>query len=213
MFSHCSLIWWHVAIHLWHHIRLKSLTAKDVNYREIDVVEVAHVIGHHNCQWLNWLHNVSGGDCGGNVLVSSRRHRMLPTWNYIKTTMQPSASDSLMNGPLHQTSLQVNCSRRSEVWSSLYATCTLQQELRCCQHWDVTCFDLRTWKEVCCILLVLPHIRRANYIAMPWQVIHYCLPSSSCYWTKRLDEQCYVPVKYVILPAPRAVIELTSCGC
>ena len=62
---------------------------------------------------------------------------------------------------------------------------------------------------------LLPHIARANYIAMrDKSYVSQCpkLPDiEASGW--RLDNGIYLPLLNLALPAPRAVIELIKCGC
>ena len=83
---------------------------------------------------------------------------------------------------------------------------------------DGICSGPKTWKERCCHQLVqhlLPHITRTNYTAMRDKSYVTRSPDLPVIeqngW--RLDKGVYVPVHNPALPAPRAVIELTKCGC
>ena len=64
---------------------------------------------------------------------------------------------------------------------------------------------------------LLPHITRANYIAMrDKSYTTNCptlLPIEENGWSAKEGSRLYVPTRCLILPAPRAVIELTKCGC
>ena len=62
---------------------------------------------------------------------------------------------------------------------------------------------------------LLPHIKRANHIAMrdkSYHVRHPALPHNEDNgW--QMENGMYTPVRWLTLPVPKAVIELTKCKC
>ena len=63
---------------------------------------------------------------------------------------------------------------------------------------------------------LLPHIIRANYVTMrDKSYLTDCLelPSIEENGWNLLESGCYIPVKCLALPAPKAVLELIKCGC
>ena len=63
---------------------------------------------------------------------------------------------------------------------------------------------------------LLPHIIRANYVSMPDKsYLTDCpelLPIEENGWNL-LESGCYIPVKCLALPAPKAALKLIKCGC
>ena len=63
---------------------------------------------------------------------------------------------------------------------------------------------------------LLPHIIRANYVTMrDKSYLTDCpeLPPIEENGWNLLESRCYIPVKCLALPAPKAVLELIKCGC
>ena len=63
---------------------------------------------------------------------------------------------------------------------------------------------------------LLPHIIRANYVTMQDKSYLTDCPEFLSIeengWNL-LESGCYIPVKCLALPAPKAVLELIKCGC
>ena len=63
---------------------------------------------------------------------------------------------------------------------------------------------------------LLPHIIRANYVTMrDKSYLTDCpelLPIEENGWNL-LESGCYIPVKCLALPAPKAALKLIKCGC
>lgn len=200
--------------------RLKFLTGKGVKYRKIDVVERVQVIGRRKCQGLIGLHNFSGADWGGKFVGISKK-----TWvvAYLKLDENDDAINcfrELGEGPILKE--LVNGELPPQVRGLEQFVCSVY-----CSKGPQTLPALR-WELFCSKNLegemlpptraaLLPHITRANYIAMrDKSYTTNCptlLPIEDNGWSEKEGSGLYVPIRCIILPAPRAVIELTKCGC
>ena len=197
---------------------LKFLTGKGTKYRQIDVVERVQVIGRHKCQGLIGFHNFSGADWGGKFVGISKK-----TW--VDAYMKLQRDDPIINcfrelgdGPI-PTQL-VNDELPQQVKELEHFVCRVY-----CSTGPIALPALR-WelfrsKNLEGEMLpptrsaLLPHILRANYIAMrdkSYLVNCPVLPPiEQNGWIA--EEGNYNPVHCLTFPAPRAVIELTKCGC
>ena len=198
--------------------RLKFLTGKGRKYREIDVVERVRVIGRHKSQGLIGLHNFSGADWGGKFVGISKK-----TWvgAYMKLQDDDPAIDCFRNlGEGQIPTDLVNGGMPQQVKGLEPFICKVY-----CPTGPTTLPELR-WEMFRSKNLegemlpptraaVLPHIMRANYIAMRDKAYISNFPAlppiDENGW--RVEEGVYYPVRCLALPAPRAVIELTKCGC
>lgn len=200
------------------HTRLKFLTGKATKYREIDVVERVRAIGSLKCQGLIGLHNFTGADWGGKFVGITKK-----TW--VGAYMKLDESDSvvtcfrqlgdgaipteLVDGDLPP---QVKDLERfvCQVYSSTGATDLPALRWQLFRSKNLEGEMLPPTRAA-----LLPHITRANYIAMRDKSYVTRSPDLPAIdqngW--QLDKGVYVPVHSLALPAPRAVIELTKCGC
>lgn len=198
--------------------RLKFLTGKGTKYREIDVVERVRVIGQRKCQGLIGLHNFSGADWGGKFIGISKK-----TWvdAYMKLEDNDPVIDFFRNlgeanipTELINDELPPQCKSLEEFVCRVY--CSTGPTTIPALRWEL----FRT-KNLEGEMLpptraaLLPHITRVNYISMrdkSYPVDCPMLPPiEQNGWNQ--EEGSYTPVRCLALPAPRAVIELTKCGC
>ena len=197
---------------------LKFLTGKGSKYREIDVVERVRVIGRRKCEGLIGLHNFSGADWGGKFVGITKKtwvgaYMKLdeddPAINCFRELGEGSMPMELVNDELppqvkglEQFVCRVYCSTGPATlpmlrWE-LFRSKNLEGEM------------LPPTRAA-----LLPHITRANYIAMRDKSYPMNCPTlppiEENGWS--VKEGVYVPVMCLTLPAPRAVIELTKCAC
>ena len=197
---------------------LKFLTGKGNKYRQIDVVERVQVIGRHKCQELIGLHNFSGADWGGKFFGITKK-----TWirAYLKLPNDDLAIKCF--GELGDSRLPANVlgNQLPEHLKPLeHFVCSVY-----CPKGPTTIPALR-WEMFLSRNLegemlpptraaLMPHITRANYIAMrDKSYVTSCPilpPIDQSGW--RLEKGVYVPVRCVTLHAPRAMLELTKCAC
>ena len=63
----------------------------------------------------------------------------------------------------------------------------------------------------------LPHVQRANYVTMRYKSYPVTCPKlpqlDQCGWQKMEQSEYFMPIHSVLLPASKAVIELTKCQC
>ena len=151
------------------HTRLKFLTGKATKYREIDVVERVRAIGSLKCQGLIGLHNFTGADWGGKFVGITKK-----TW--VGAYMKLDESDSvvtcfrqlgdgaipteLVDGDLPP---QVKDLERfvCQVYSSTGATDLPALRWQLFRSKNLEGEMLPPTRAA-----LLPHITRANYIAM-----------------------------------------------
>jgi hypothetical protein len=204
--------------HLGAQTRLKFLTGKGIKYREIDVVERVRVIGPHKCQGLIGLHNFSGADWGGKFVGISKKtwvgaylklYEDDPAINCFRELGEGPIPTELVSGELppqvkglEQFVCQVYCSTGPTTLPAL--------------RWELfRSKNLEAEMLPPTRAALFPHITRSNYIAMRDK--SYCMncpalpPIEQNGWS--VEDGAYVPVRCLTLPAPRAVIELTKCGC
>ena len=198
--------------------RLKFLTGKATKYREIDVMERVHAIGILKSQGLIGLHNFTGADWGGKFVGISKK-----TWvdAYMKLdendpiiTCFRQLGDGIIPSELVDDDLPPQVKDLEKFVCQVYSSTgeidlpTLRWEMFQSKNMEGEMLPpTRT--------ALLPHITRANYIAMrdkSYMTRSPDLPSiEQSGW--RLEKGVYSPVQNLALPAPRAVIELTKCGC
>jgi len=198
--------------------QLKFLTGKGTKFREINVVDRVRVIGPNKCQGLIGIHNFSGADWGGKFVGITKK-----TW--ISTYMKLEDTDPIIacfqnlgeapiNTNLVDGELPINVqpfekfvcrAYNSKGHASLPA---LRWELFRSKNLEGEMLPPTR-------AVLLPHITRANYIAMrdkSYTTNSPALPPiEENGW--HVEKEVYVPVRCLALPAPRAVIELTKCGC
>jgi hypothetical protein len=198
--------------------RLKFLTGRGAKFREIDVLERARAVGAHKCQGLIGFHNFSGADWGGKFVGLSKK-----TWSdaYLRLAEDDPAVDcfkalgegpfpsELVNGelpPLFKALERFVChvycatgpaSLPALRWT-LFASKNMEGEM------------LPPTRAA-----LLPHIQRANYVAMRDKSYHTTNPAlpplEENGW--KIENAAYIPVRCLSPPAPLAVIELIKCGC
>ena len=181
------------------------------------MVEREQVIGRHKCQGLIGFHNFSGADWGGKFVGLTKKSWVSaymkldendPVIGYFKMLGEGLLPNQLDNGELppevkglEQFVCRVYC----------LAGPTTLPTLR----WKL--FRSKNLGEMLppTRAALLPHINRANYMAMrdkSYITNHPVLPAiEQNGWT--VEKELLVPVRCLKLPAPRAVIELTKCGC
>ena len=204
--------------HLEAQTQLKLLTGKDSKYREIDVVERVQVIGAHKCQGLIGLHSFSGADWGGKFVGITKK-----TW--VDAYMKLSEDDPVINcfRELGEVSIP------NELVSNELPSKIKDFEMFVCRVYSSsgpTTLPALRWelfrsKNLEGEMLpptrasLLPHITRANYVAMrdkSYSTNHPILPLiEQSGWVE--EDGMYVPGRCLRLPAPRAVLELTKCAC
>ena len=163
-------------------ISLKFLTGKGTKYREIDVVERVQVTGHHKCQGLIGFHNISGADWGGKFVGLTKK-------SWVSAYMKLDENDpvigyfKMLGGPLPNQF--DNGELPPEVKGLEQFVCHVY-----CSAGPTTLPTLR-WKLFCSKnfegemlpptrAALLPHINRANYMAMNWASSkdnHICSPN------------------------------------
>ena len=198
--------------------RLTFLTGKGAKFREIDVMERVHAIGILKSQGLIGLHNFTGADWGGKFVGISKK-----TWvgAYLKLCESDSIVDSFRQ--LGEGSIP------SELVADDLPPQVKALEKFVCQVYSSTGeiqLPALRWKMFLSKNMegemlpptrgaLLPHIARANYIAMRDKSYVNKFPDlpdiEQSGW--RLEKGVYMPVQNLSLPAPHAVIELTKCGC
>lgn len=197
---------------------LKFVTGKGRKYREIDVIQRVHVIGHRKCQGLIGLHNFSGADWGGKFVGISKK-----TWAdaYMALDEDDPAIECFQNlgtalipTQLIHGELPPQLEGLERFVCRVY--CTSGPSILPALRWEM--FRSRNLEGESLPptrATILPHITRANYIAMRDKSY-----TSSCPVLPPIEENgwlvegtVYKPVKCLEEPAPKAVIELTKCGC
>ena len=197
---------------------LKFLTGKGANYREIDVIQRVQAIGIHKCQGLIGLHHFTGADWGGKFVGITKK-------SWVKVYMA-----------LDDDHPAVDCFRElgEGLIQNKLANGELPTEVKelekfvcqaCCKVGPTTLPELR-WELFRSRNLegemlpptrasLLPHITRANFMAMRDKSYTTSCPDlppiKENGWSER--QGAYVPVMCLSLLAPQAVIELTKCGC
>jgi len=197
---------------------LKLLTGKTTKSREIDVVERVHAIGSLKSQGLIGLHNFTGADWGGKFVGISKK-----TWvgAYMKldesdpiVTCLRQLGDGIIPTELVDDDLPPQIKDLERFVCQVYSS-TGETNLPALRWQLFRSKNLEGEMLPPTRAALLPHITRANYIAMrDKSYVTRCpdLPAiQQNGW--RLDKGVYVPVQSLALPAPRAVIELTKCGC
>ena len=198
--------------------RLKFLTGKASKYREIDILERVSAIGILKSQGLIGFHNFTGADWGGKFVGVTKKtwvnaylklHENDPIVTCFRELGDAFLPPELVDGDLPQ---QVKGLERfvCNVYSSIG-----ELDLPALR-WEM--FQTRNMEGEMLPptrAALLPHIARANYIAMrDKSYVSQCpkLPDiEASGW--RLDNGIYLPLLNLALPAPRAVIELIKCGC
>ena len=197
---------------------LKFLTGKATKYREIDVVDRVHAIGSLKSQGLIGLHNFTGADWGGKFVGISKK-----TW--VSAYMKLDENDPI-----------ITCFR--QLGESIIPMELVDDELPpkvkdlekfVCQVYSPngeTNLPALRWqlfrsKNLEGEMLpptraaLLPHIIRANYIAMRDKSYVSSSPELPDLemngW--RSEKGVYLPILCLSPPAPSAVIELIKCGC
>lgn len=198
--------------------RLKFLTGKGTKYREIDVVERVGVLGRHKCQGLIGLHNFSGADWGGKFVGISKK-----TW--VSAYMKLNEDNPIINcfrelgdAPIHTELVNGDLLLQIKVLEKFvcHVYCSIGPTTLPALRWHLfRSKNLEGEMLPPTRSSLLPHVTRANYIAM-----HDKSYTSNCPALPPIDqngwiveEGLYVPVRCLNLPAPRAVIELTKCSC
>ena len=198
--------------------RLKFLTGKGSKYRENDVVERAAAIGHRKCQGLIGLHNFSGTDWGGKFVGITKK-------KWVDAYLQLSDDDAVINCFRH---LGESC-----LATELDGT-ELPEQLKPLEHFVCQVYSSTGPKTLPALrwemfrsrnlegemlpptrAVLLPHITRANYTSMRDKSYYTRCPNlppiNKNGWS--LENEDYVPVRCLTLPAPQAVLELTKCTC
>ena len=199
---------------------LKFQTGKGAKYREIDVVKRVEVIGQQKCQGLIGLHNFTGADWGGKFVGISKK-----TWANAYMTLVE--SDDAINcfrelgeGPIPtelvngQLPPQVKC--LEQFVCSVY--CSKGPQTLPSLRWELFCSKNMEGEMLPPTLAaLLPHITRANYMAMRDKSYTRNCPTlppiEENGWSEKEGSELYVPMRCLNMPAPRSVIELTKCGC
>ena len=201
------------------HTHLKFLTGKGSMYRQIDIVERVRVIGNHKCQGLIGLHNFSGADWGGGGFVGITKKRWVssymkldeddPVINCFRKLGEGPVPMELVNGVLPP---QVKGLERFVC----HVYCSTGPTTLPALRWELfRSKNLEGEMLPPTRAALIPHITRANYIAMRDKSYNTKCPAlppvEQNGW--EVKEGVYVPVRCLALPAPRAVIELTKCLC
>jgi hypothetical protein len=199
---------------------LKFLTGRGVKFRQIDVINRMKAIGIQKSQGLLGFHNFTGADWGGKFVGISKK-----TW--VKAYMSlregdpivacfkelggfATIADQLVDGNLPA---EVQALERfvCQVYSPKGSTSipALRWELFSSKNLEGE--NLPPTRSA-----LLPHIQRANYMTMrdkSYQMNHPSLPPpiEQNGWTRENDT--YLPLRCLSLPAPSAVIELRKCKC
>ena len=204
--------------HLPENVGLKFQTGKGNKRREIDVVKQVHAIGVNKARGLIGLHNFSGADWGGKFVGVSKK-----TWvsAYMKLSDDdPAIKDfqllgsgpipsDLVNGQLPQL-LQGLEKFVCGVYSARgpFDLPSLRWELFRSKNLEGEMLPPTRAS-------LLPHILRVNYIAQRDKSYKTSCPElppiEDNGW--RLENDVYLPVRCLIPPAPKGVIELTKCSC
>ena len=186
--------------------------------RKIDVLKCVQIIGSHKCLGLIGLHNFSGADWGGKFVGITKRR-------WIETYMKLSEGHPVIKcfqelGTLSITTelengeLPANLRPLEEFVCQMYSATgptslpILRWELFRSKNMEAE--NLPPTRAA-----FLPHITRVNFICMRDKsynrMIPLLPPIEENGWT--IEEGLYMPVKCLFPPAPKAVIELTKCGC
>ena len=197
---------------------LNFICRKGTKYRKIDVVKRVQVIGSPKCQGLIGLHNFSGADWGGKFVGISKKR-------WIDSYMKLSESDpaikcfqelgtQMITTELENGELPVHLRALEEFVCHMYSA-TGPKSL------PLLRWELFRSKNMEGEMLpptraaLLPHIIRVNFICMRDKSYNKIIPSlppiEENGWI--IEEGLFVPVKCLSPPAPKAVIELTKCGC
>ena len=199
-------------------VGLKFLTGKGAKYREINVARQVGVIGNEKCKGLIGLHHFSGADWGGKFVgITKKRwveaYMKLPNDDPAIKCFQDLGIDQIpqqLNGedlPLQVKALETFV---CQVYSSsgLTAIPALRWELFRSKNLEGEMLPPTR-------AALLPHLMRANYMAMRDKTYPTRCPNlppvEQNGW--EVKDGMYIPVRCLNSPAPRAVIELTKCGC
>jgi len=207
--------------HLGAFTQLKFLTGTGAKHRQIDVCDRVHAVGKQKSRALLGFHNFTGADWGGKFVGISKKtwvtaflsldnnDPIIENFSCLGeeqiNTPSSAESEAMPVMPVKQQHLETFVCK---VYAPKSSTKTLP-ELR---------WELFRSKNLESEMLpptrgtLIPHIQRTNYVTMRDK--GYTSPNPSLPslegngWTK--DE---LPVRCLVLPAPRAVIEMVKCGC
>jgi hypothetical protein len=204
--------------HLGATTRLKFMTGKGAKYREMDIVQRANAVGIHKSQGLIGLHNFSGADWGGKFVGITKK-----TW--VAAYMKLSENDPIVSsfrllgqGPI--PAKLINGELPHELQDIEQFVCRVYSSsgprTLPALRWELfRSNNLEGEMLPPTRAALLPHIARANFMAMRDKSYRLTCPNLPSVeqngWS--IEETTYVPVRCLTLPAPRAVIELTKCSC
>ena len=199
-------------------IQLEFITGKGTKSRVIDVVERVKMIGSPKCQGLIGLHNFSGADWGGKFVGITKKR-----WanSYMKLSESHPAikafqilGNQSIPAELEYGELPVQFRALEEFVCNMYSTTgpTTVSLLR---------WELFRSKNMEGEMLpptrasLLPHIQRVNFICMRDKSYNKKIPVlppiEENGWI--IENGAHIPKRCLLPPAPKAVIELTKCGC
>ena len=149
--------------------RLTFLTGKGTKYREIDVVERVRVIGLNKCQGLVGLHNFSGADWGGKFVGITKKtlvtaYMMLDNTDPIINCFRE-LGEGIIDAELVNGELPLSLKGLEKFISRVY--CSTGPTTRPALRWELfRSKNLEGEMLPPTGSALLPHIIRANYIAM-----------------------------------------------
>ena len=198
---------------------LKFCTGTGSNYREIDIRSCVKVVGEKKSRALIGFHIFSGADWGGKFVGISKK-----TWTETFLSLENNDDIIACFSALGTIDLSQATLQDGELPTHLKSI-----EIFVCQTYfpkgPMTLPSLR-WelfrsRNLEAEMLpptrgtLLPHIMRTNFVSMrdksyvtPMPILPK-LELNGC----SMNENIYIPVKSLLLPAPRAVLELVKCGC
>ncbi len=201
--------------------QLKFLTGKGSKHREIDVCERVHVIGRQKSTALLGFHNFTGADWGGKFVGITKKtwvnaflslddkDPVIETFSCLGegpiSTQFTAESDAMPIMPAHLEPLETFVCEVYAAKSSIKVLPDLRFHMFRAKNCESEMLPPTR-------ATLIPHIQRTNYVAMRdkgYTTSQPSLPSlEGNGWSKE-----GMPVRCLVPPAPRAVIEMVKCGC
>ena len=199
----------------------KLLTGKGAKHREIDICERVKVVGRHKSKALLGFHHFTGADWGGKFVGLSKKTWMTAFLSHDDNDPIVATISRLGEGPISmstddvsETTLAMPTSVKSletfvcKVYAPKSSTHILSK-----LRWELfRAKNLESEMLRPTVGTLIPHVQRVNYMVMRdrgYTSPHPSLPNlEGNGWSEK-----GLPIKCIVPPALRAVVELVKCGC
>lgn len=201
--------------------QLKFLTGKGSKHREVDVCERVRVVGRQKSRALLGFHHFTGTDWGGKFVGISKKtwvtaflslddnDPIIETFSCLGegpiSTPFTAESDAMPIMPAHLQHLETFVCKVYAPKSSTRILPDLRWELFRAKNLESEMLPPTRGT-------LIPHIQRVKYVVMRDKGYTSSQPSLPSLegngWSKE-----EMPVRCLVPPAPRAVIEMVKCGC